>query len=533
MMLTDPKPSILRKGNSLLVDHGGLFTQASTTVWTTTTLTSWEKRLAALIRSQRLWTTARKVKCRRADGNEQPADATCPYCLQGVDDAYHALNSCCAEHAQQARNLRHDNAVCKIANAASLGGNAARLLVWDARGANRPPRQPGSTKLPPWILPHNEQHSIPDICQVSVSRNYQGPNLSIDAKRTGVIAIVEIKYAPDPDLNGTVRQLAVDQHTELRQSLLTHGWGKVDIYPVIIGNAGTITATADDALQALGVGTAARMTLLKSLAMDSVRRTAEIWKPRLSRSPGRPPLHVSPPSPAPDTDAPGPSNPPATTASPGAGGHHSDATRQEEVTPLIQPLNSSGSPPSNTDCIVHPQQQQRNGTPIDTNAARQIVTRSRARASSAANGPASTQVTNTLLHRQERPSKRRLNRFAVLDNDGDQLDPQTSGDDNVYAHHNQPAVMEGTSTPDPGPELPDQDDPPVVISCINPMSHAHLTTSAIGLTDTHDDADAPQQSLPPNNADIYVFSQHRRSRRLQAAVSSQQNGATVISNTDT
>ena len=128
-------------------------------------------------------------------------------------------------------------------------------------GANRPPRQPGSTKLPPWILPHNEQHSIPDICQLSVSRNYQGPNLSIDAKRTGVIAIVEIKYAPDPDLNGTVRQLAVDQHTELRQSLLTHGWGKVDIYPVIIGNAGTITATADDALQALGVGTAARMTL--------------------------------------------------------------------------------------------------------------------------------------------------------------------------------------------------------------------------------------------------------------------------------
>ena len=217
------------------------------------------------------------VKCRRADaGSDQTADVTCPYCFQAEDDAYHALNSCGAEHVQRARNLRHDNVVCKLANAASRGDHADRLLVWDARGANRPRRQPGATKLPPWILPHDQQHSIPDICQITVSKTYQGPALSAVAKQTGIITIIEVKYAPDPDLNGAVRQQALAQHAQLRQSLLARGWGNVNIYPLIIGNAGTITATADDALQALGVGAATRMTVLKSLAVESVRRTAEI-----------------------------------------------------------------------------------------------------------------------------------------------------------------------------------------------------------------------------------------------------------------
>ena len=77
---------------------------------------------------------------------------------------------------------------------------------------------------------------------------------------------------------------------------------------------------------------------------------------------------------------------------------------------------------------------------------------------------------------------RRRNSFAVLDNDGNLLEAQLSGGVRVDASYNQPAVMEGTSTPDSVPDLPDQDDPPVVASSIN---HAHLTTSAIGLIGTH------------------------------------------------
>ena len=77
-------------------------------------------------------------------------------------------------------------------------------------------------------------------------------------------------------MNGMVRQQAIDQHAEVRQALLASGWGEVKSHPVVIGNAGTFTATADDALQVLGVDTADRMTLLRQLAVDSVRRTVSL-----------------------------------------------------------------------------------------------------------------------------------------------------------------------------------------------------------------------------------------------------------------
>jgi len=138
------------------------------------------------------------------------------------------------------------------------------------------------------------------------------PGPSLAAKQHGVITLVEIKYAPDPDMNGAVRKQAKDQHKDLRTSLLDQGWGTVNLYPVIIGNAGTITNTANDALQALGVDAATRMTLLKRLAVDSLRRTAEIWKPRLGQrtSRGAPPRPVPSPMPPGNPDAPGPIDPP-------------------------------------------------------------------------------------------------------------------------------------------------------------------------------------------------------------------------------
>ena len=54
IVLTKPKASILQKVNSLLPDHGGIDRQVSAAVWTMTLLTVWEKRLVAIIRSQRL-----------------------------------------------------------------------------------------------------------------------------------------------------------------------------------------------------------------------------------------------------------------------------------------------------------------------------------------------------------------------------------------------------------------------------------------------------------------------------------------------
>ena len=267
---------------------------------TTTLLTEWEERLTAITRSQRLYTThVESLYGKKPPTGETRPTATCPYCLQGVDDAYHALNTCRVWHAHKERVLRHDNVVCKMATAALQHDHAGHLLVWDARSTCRKPRQPGATKLPVWILPHCQQHSIPDICRISLPAGFVGPHVTAEQRRTSVITIVEVKYAPDPDIQRTVRQKAKDQHSALKSSLEANGWGRVTIYPVIIGNAGTITATAHAALQALGVGTAARTRLLPTRSVDRVRTTAPIWKPKLVKCKGQQPQPVPAPEPNP------------------------------------------------------------------------------------------------------------------------------------------------------------------------------------------------------------------------------------------
>jgi len=405
LVFTDPKTSILKKIKGLLNEHGGLDVQASQAIWACTTLSPWKKRMAALIRSQRLWTTARMVKCRRRNSNDdQPTDATCPYCFHGIDDVYHALNDCGAGHAKPACTLRHDDAVCRVVTATLAGDNAERLLLWDATSATRTPGEETDRKLPAWILSHAEQHSIPDIFQISIPKGYEGPGPSLAAKQHGVITLVEIKYAPDPDLNGAVRKQAKDQHKDLRTSLLAQGWGTVNLYPVIIRNAGTITNTANDALQALGVDAAARMTLLKRLAVDSLRRTAEIWKPRLGQrtSRGAPPRPVPSPIPPDNPDAPGPIDPPV---------------QQDDA-------------PPNPAVEEHPDvaddhQPSTDSVPDTEHMPWQIITRSRARRTGADATAGPSQATQAVLHEQARPSKRSRNRFAALESD-DVLRPQSA-----------------------------------------------------------------------------------------------------------
>ncbi len=82
------------------------------------------------------------------------------------------------------------------------------------------------------------------------------------------------------------------------------GWKNTTVYPVIIGNAGTITNTAHNACEALGSQAAARITLLRALSIDSVRRTAAIWQPRLAKSVGQQPEPVDVPVPEPQQPAP-------------------------------------------------------------------------------------------------------------------------------------------------------------------------------------------------------------------------------------
>ena len=79
------------------------------------------------------------------------------------------------------------------------------------------------------------------------SRSDGTTRVSIEQRQNCVITIVEVKYAPDPDIQKAARTEALEQHTDLVKSLKARGWKNTTVYPVIIGNAGTITNTAHSA----------------------------------------------------------------------------------------------------------------------------------------------------------------------------------------------------------------------------------------------------------------------------------------------
>jgi len=133
------------------------------------------------------------------------------------------------------------------------------------------------------------------------------------------IKIVEVKYAPDLEVHGAARDQASEQHLTLAKDLRDYGWGLVEIYPVVVGNAGTMPTDGDVALQALGVSAADRLKLLSQLAVDSAKHTAEVITARLNHVPLQPsqasahegaPSAPDGPGPAPDPDG----EQPATTA---------------------------------------------------------------------------------------------------------------------------------------------------------------------------------------------------------------------------
>ena len=142
-------------------------------------------------------------------------------------------------------------------------------------------------KLPAWVLPL-AQHLYPDLCLIDAkpTAGPSGQRVAVSRRRRSWIRILELKYAPDLELSGRVRDEAIAQHAALRNSLLRAGWGEVTIHPVIIGNAGTITADALVAFEHLGVSPASGIKLAKYLALASIRHTAKIKRARLSHGAG-------------------------------------------------------------------------------------------------------------------------------------------------------------------------------------------------------------------------------------------------------
>ena len=60
-----------------------------------------------------------------------------------------------------------------------------------------------------------------------------------DIRLQSTVDLIEIKNTYDLLIHERVTD-AIAQHAQLRQNLLDAGWGTVNIYPFIVGNAGTI-----------------------------------------------------------------------------------------------------------------------------------------------------------------------------------------------------------------------------------------------------------------------------------------------------
>jgi len=131
------------------------------------------------------------------------------------------------------------------------------------------------------------QHSYPDLSLISAkpAAGRYGDSVATSRRHQSWIRIVELKYAPDLEIH-RARARAMAQHDALRKSLLAAAWGQVTMHPVIIGNAGTITAETLTAFERLGIDTASAITLAKSIAISSISHTAKIKRARLNHGAG-------------------------------------------------------------------------------------------------------------------------------------------------------------------------------------------------------------------------------------------------------
>ena len=288
-VLQNPKQhSVLHKVSRLLTANGGIAAQIASHLWTSGKLTPFERSLAAQFWTNRLWTLARQRKCL---GATAVPDATCPFCHQAEETTDHVANQCNLPQVISLVKRRHDEAVANILFSVLEGKPKDCTITCDARTVSEARRAAGvhpGAKLPAEVLPHAQQHSYPDLCLINVKpiAGRAGRGISSAEKRQAWVRIVELKYAPDLELHGRVREDAIAQHAALRNALLAVGWGTVTIHPVVIGNAGTITAETLNAFVSLGISPASTLKLAKRLAIASIKHSAEIKRARLSHAAG-------------------------------------------------------------------------------------------------------------------------------------------------------------------------------------------------------------------------------------------------------
>ena len=418
-ILETPTDSVLRKTKHLLTMHGGLAAQVSAYIWTNSILTPVERSLAAQFWTNRVWTLDKQQKLL---GTSAVPDAICPHCRQGVETADHAANKCHLPQVIHQVKLRHDEALYRILPTIVASCSDTCTITCDAR--NIPPARRAKLtevawggKLPDWVLPLNQQHSYPDICVIDTRRSLPDGRVNLGAKRQASVHILELKYAPDLELHGDVRTEALLQHNQLRNALLHAGWGTVRIHPVIIGNAGTISSETMAALTALGIPATARLAVMKRLAIDSIRRTANIKRERLGHAAN--PTDAHEPEHAgdtaePDADAEPPVGPPPVQPIGLGARQRNSADSQAGEAPSPQSPNSTLSSACHDAAVVQQQNVASTSAPPSVHEWH-VVTRSKRRATSLHTGPSHERAQPQACSQEhDRDPKRQRGAYAIL-----------------------------------------------------------------------------------------------------------------------
>ena len=82
---------------------------------------------------------------------------------------------------------------------------------------------------------------------------WENPQVDIPAgtRRNAVVHLVEVGYTSDMRVHEHV-QIKLDQHRQLRQNLLSYGWGRASVHAFIVGHTGVMSQAKVDILQELG-----------------------------------------------------------------------------------------------------------------------------------------------------------------------------------------------------------------------------------------------------------------------------------------
>ena len=140
--------------------------------------------------------------------------------------------------------------------------------------------------FPRAFLPLYLQTSRPDVILFvgsNLPQQQQHSYIPAGTRMNAVVHLVEVGYTSDMRVHEHVQI----KHRQLRQNLLSYGWGSVNVLAFIMGHTGVMSQANADILQELGVSFPSIDSVLADLAVSSLQKSCAISScfPKVSKRP--------------------------------------------------------------------------------------------------------------------------------------------------------------------------------------------------------------------------------------------------------